>query len=96
MQARGLSNRAIAWLFISLTIALLLASNIFPLDVGGERCHALLRPGAEVRAGENVSVRARPGAVLYFDADGRRVAVRSEAGSRSPEARGEEERADVG
>lgn len=70
--------------------------TVVPLDVGGERCHALLRPGAEVRAGENVAVRARPGAVLYFDAGGRRVAVGSEAGSGSPEARGEEERADVG
>ncbi|TMB32547.1 MAG: sugar ABC transporter permease, partial [Deltaproteobacteria bacterium] len=30
-QVRGLSDRAIAWLFISPTILLLLAINIFPL-----------------------------------------------------------------
>ena len=30
-QARGLSDRTIAWLFVAPTIALLLAINIFPL-----------------------------------------------------------------
>lgn len=48
--------------------------TVVPLEVAGERCHALLGPGQAVRSGERVSVRARPGAALCFDAAGRRLA----------------------
>ena len=57
--------------------------TVVPLDVGGERCHALLGPGQAVRSGEKVSVRARPGAALCFDAAGRRL-DRRRADARPP------------
>ena len=52
--------------------------TVVPLDVAGARCHALLGPGAAVAAGDRIPVRVRPGAVLYFDAGGRRLAPPAE------------------
>ena len=48
-KIRGLSDRAIAWLFITPTIGLLLAINIFPADLGrsGSQFHQLPRQPAK-------------------------------------------------
>ena len=39
----------------------------------GQEIHALADPGQRLAAGEEIAVRAQPGAGLYFDAEGRRI-----------------------
>ena len=39
----------------------------------GQEIHALADPGQRFTAGDEIAVRAQPGAGLYFDAEGRRI-----------------------
>ena len=68
-KVRGLSDRAIAWLFISPTIFLLLAINIFPLiwtvylSFTNYRAN---RPGRPIEVGRHAQLRAAAGQRGYL------------------------------
>lgn len=51
------------------------AETVVVVQVGGARLHALMPGLARVDAGAATRVTVSPGAVLYFAADGRRLAA---------------------
>jgi multiple sugar transport system ATP-binding protein len=60
-----------------LTVEHLGVESIALLDVGGHHVHALLGARTNVNAGDRVMASIEPGAVLFFDAQGDRIAVQT-------------------
>ena len=51
------------------------AETVIEIDLAGEEVRALLTPGERVRSGDGVHIAPRPGRVLFFDAQGSRIAA---------------------